>query len=244
MYLDTWFDRVEENVATLRTVQYGNIVHAAESLAESITAKGAVFVMDTGHLLSHETAIRAGGLLAIIPFSFELRVEDGAGLREDTRTPEEIARMTSREVALAMDVGTLRSGDVMVINSNAGQSVPVVETALQCRERSVTTIGIGSSAQAQKCAPLHPSGKRLLDVVDIPIDNGTPSADAAVEVKDNEDMCPLSGISAALIFWAVQAHAVELLEQRGIRPTIYRSIHLGGQEYLDQQRAQFLKQGY
>jgi uncharacterized phosphosugar-binding protein len=244
MYLSSWFDTVENTLADIRTGQRENIVRAAEAVADSIAAKGGVFVMDTGHLLQHETKIRAGGLMAIMPFSFQLRLEDDTGLREDTRPPEEVARMTAREVALALDVGTIRSGDVMVINSNSGRSVDVIETAIQCRERSITTIGMASVAQMTACAAKHPSGKKLLEVVDIPLDNGGPVGDAALPVQDNENMCPLSGITAAYIFWAIQAAAVGILEERGIQPTIYRSVHVSGQEYIDEQRARFLKRGY
>jgi uncharacterized phosphosugar-binding protein len=94
-----------------------------------------------------------------------------------------------------------------------------------------------------KCDAAHPSGKKLFDVADICIDNCGPHGDAAVEVKDNERMCPMSGLAATYIFWAIHAEVVERLQARGINPTIFRSVHVSGPAYVEMQRAEFLEKG-
>ena len=81
------------------------------------------------------------------------------------------------------------------------------------------------------------------DVADIRIDNCAPHGDASVEVKDNEKICPLSGLAATYCLWAVQAEAVERLQAAGVNPTIFRSVHVGGPEHVEQQRKAFLEQG-
>lgn len=240
MYLEKWFEAVAESLNAIRTTQGAQIEAAAEIVANSLADKGAIFVMDTGHLLQHETHIRAGGLMAIIPFAYKFEVEDEVKLRVKS-LPSEIS---TPQITLALDMATIRPGDVMVLNSNSGRSMDVVETAIQCQARGIHTIGLASTAQMSRCEAQHPSGKKLCEVVDVAIDNQSPYGDGAVAVTDNENMCPLSGINSAILFWAIQAAAVEKLEQRGIQPTIHRSVHVSGQEYIDAQRARFMERGY
>ena len=93
------------------------------------------------------------------------------------------------------------------------------------------------------CPAAHVSGKKLFDVADICIDNCGPFGDASIEVKDNEKMCPVSGMAATYVLWAVQAEAVERLQARGVNPTIFRSVHVSGHEYIDEQRKAFMERG-
>ena len=94
-----------------------------------------------------------------------------------------------------------------------------------------------------RCDVEHRSGKKLFDAVDIAIDNCGPYGDAMLEVQDNEKMCPASGLAATYILWAIQAETVELLQKQGVQPTIFRSVHVSGMDYIDKQRAQFMEKG-
>lgn len=244
MYLDQFFSAAETVFRRIREEQRGAIEAAAEAIAKSLSAQGALAVMDTGHMLKHEALVRAGGLMAIAPFSYELTVENDMPQRIPARTPEENADIEARKAALALDASNLRPGDVLIINSNSGRTSNVIEITLQCKPRGIVTIGIASTDQMTRCTAAHPSGKKLFDVADIAIDNCGPYGDAAIEVKDNEKMCPLSGLASAYVLWAVQAEAVERLQARGLNPTIYRSVHVSGQEYIDKQREKFITRGY
>lgn len=243
MYLDAYFQRVEDVLAAIRRTQIQNIVQAATAVAQSLTNRGALHVMDTGHMLRHEAFYRAGGLMAISPFSYELRVENPVDQRRETRTSEDKTKDEKQLVSLALDNSKVCKGDVIIINSNSGRTANVVETATQCRSRGVATIGLASLQQMTQCQAEHPTGKKLIDAVDIFIDNCGPFGDAAVEVRDNEKMCPMSGLAATYVLWAIQAEAVEQLQAAGVNPTIFRSVHVSGHAYIDKQREQFLRQG-
>lgn len=243
MYLDQYFEAVDACLRRVRETQRAVIVQAADALAISLAQKGVLAVMDTGHLLKYESYYRAGGLIAITQFSYGLSLENETPQRKITRTPTEEAALEARKVALAFDASNLRPGDVLLINSNSGRTPNVIEAALAARARGIVTLGLASRAQMDACTAAHPSGKKLLEVVDIAIDNGSPFGDGAVEVTDNEKMCPLSGIASAYVLWAIQAHTVELLQARGVNPSIYRSNHVSGQAFVDQQRADFAARG-
>ncbi|HOJ34600.1 MAG TPA: sugar isomerase domain-containing protein [Candidatus Hydrogenedentes bacterium] len=244
MYLDRYFEKMEEVLAAIRTTQRKQIERAGEAVAEALAHGGALLIMDTGHMLRHEAFVRAGGLIAWTPFSYNLHVENPLDWRSIERTSKESAALEARLVALALDSSKLKRGDILIINSNSGRTTNVVETALQCGKRGITTIAICSSEQMKKCDPVHPSGKKLADVADIFIDNCTPHGDALVEVRDNEKMCPGSGIASVYVLWAIQAEAVERLQARGLNPSIYRSVHLGGYAFIEKQKKKFLKKGF
>ena len=241
MYLNEYFEAIEAVLERIRTTQLEGIKKAADVIATSLAAKGVLAVMDTGHMLKHEAQCRAGGLMVITPFSYALTVEDMMEQRKVNRSTEESADIESRTAALALDSSKLKRGDVLIINSNSGRTSNVIETAIQCRARGIFTIGIASFEQMEKCAAAHPSGKKLIDVADVCIDNCGPHGDAMIEVKDNEKMCPASGLGGAYVFWAIHAETVEQLQALGVNPTIYRSVHVGGQEYIEEQRKRFIE---
>jgi uncharacterized phosphosugar-binding protein len=242
MYLDEYLKAIDAVFARIRATQMDSIRKAAELIAASLAGKGVLAVMDTGHMLKHEAQCRAGGLMVISPFSYALTVETMMDQRPAAQSPEVLAEIESRTTALALDSSKLKRGDVLIINSNSGRTSNVIETALQCKARGIATIGLASLAQMAQCTAAHPTGKKLVDVVDLCIDNCGPYGDAMIEVKDNEKMCPASGMAAAYIFWAIQAETVERLQALGINPTIYRSNHVSGQGYIDEQRKRFQEQ--
>ncbi|MFO7975946.1 MAG: sugar isomerase domain-containing protein [Candidatus Hydrogenedentota bacterium] len=242
-YLDDFFAAAEGVFNAIRTTQRTVIEEAAEAVAERLANGGALCVMDTGHMLKHEAFNRAGGLMTIAPFSYALHVENPLEHREEEQEEAQVVELEARTVALALERSRLRSGDVLIINSNSGRTPNVIETALQCRERDIVTIGISSSAQMRGCEAAHPSGKKLFDVVDIALDNCTPFGDAAVEVKDNEKMCPMSGMAGAYCLWAMHAEVVERLQARGVNPTIFRSVHVSGGGFVEEQRKKFREKG-
>jgi uncharacterized phosphosugar-binding protein len=234
---------VDAVLGQIRTTQLDAIKKAAGAVAESMAKLGVFHVMDTGHMLRHEAFFRAGGIMSLVPFSFELKIENPADQRKVKRSAEEDAELLARTIALSLDSSKVKPGDIIIINSNSGRSSNVIELAMQCAGRGVTTIGVASLQQMTRCDVEHRSGKKLFDVVDIAIDNCGPYGDAMLEVRDNEKMCPASGMAATYILWAIQAEAVELLQAKGVNPTIFRSVHVSGMDYIDKQRASFMEKG-
>ena len=243
MYLETYFEQVESAFTTIRETQLDAIREAAAAVAASLSKRGALLVMDTGHMLRYEAFFRAGGLLAVAPFSYELTLDNPIDQRKVERTSEQLADLERRTVAVALDQSKMQSGDVLIINSNSGRTPNVIEVALQCKDRGITTIGISSRKQMERCEAAHPSGKKLFDVADICIDTCGPFGDAAVPVRDNEPMCPMSGLAATYVYWAIHADAVEQLQQLGVNPSIFRSVHVSGLDFIEEQRKQFLERG-
>jgi len=238
-YQDRFFDAVADVLRRVRETQAHAIDAAGRIVADALQDGGVWAVHDTGHLLQHEAFIRAGGLVALIPFTFELKIEGTALHRTNRGSPEDLTQL----VALALDSGPLQHGDVLLLNSNSGRAEALIELARQCRSRGIRTIGVCSREQTIACAALHSSGLKLLDVVDVLIDNGGPVGDALVRVKGNDAMGPSSGIASAVVLWAVQAAAVQHLEEREVKPTLYRSVHTHGEQDIETQQQRYREQG-
>lgn len=243
MYLEMYFQAVDGVFAEIRETQTDAIRKAAAAVADSLSKKGALLVMDTGHMLRYEAFFRAGGLLAVAPFSYELTLDNPIDQRTVDRSKAYLADVEKRTAAVALDQSKMQRGDVLIINSNSGRTPNVIEVAMQCKDRGIATIGISSREQMQRCEAAHPSGKKLFDVADICIDTCGPFGDAAVPVKDNEPMCPMSGLAATYVYWAIHAEAVERLQEMGVNPTIFRSVHVSGHDFIEEQRKRFLERG-
>lgn len=243
MYLDQYFKVIEGLVAKIQNTQREAIEIAGEMVADTLAEKGGWFIMDTGHMLQWEAFKRAGGMVGITPFRYEMVVESDLGHRPESLPPGKKAALESQTVHLALEKSKLQKGDVLLINSNSGKSANVIAVAMQAHERGIRTIGISSKLQMDACEGEHPSKRKLDQVADCFIDNCGGEGDAVIPVKDNERMCPLSGIGSCFIFWAIHAHAVKLLEEKGIKPTIYRSVHTGSEEFMAQQEAEYREKG-
>jgi len=243
MYLDQYFKVIEGLMAKIQNTQREKIEKAATLVAESLAQKGGWFIMDTGHMLQSEAVRRAGGMVGITPFSYELNVKSELGHRNDPLPPGKAAALESQTVHLALEKSTLKMGDVLLINSNSGHSANIIAVALQAEMRGIHTIGLASKLQMDYCEAEHPSKRKLDQVAECFIDNCGGVGDAVIPVTDNERMCPLSGLGSCYIFWAIHAHAVKLLEEKGIKPTIYRSVHTGGMDYVLEQEATYRERG-
>lgn len=240
-YLDQYFEALGQLVARVTATQRTAIEQGGAMVADALAGSGVWSVYDTGHLLQHEAHIRAGGLIGLVPFRFEMQVDHPVPRERGKTAPGDCME---REVALALDRSSLRAGDVLLLNSNSGRTANVIELAMQAREQGIHTLGLASAAQMAACDAAHASGKKLGDVVDCFLDNGSPHGDGMIPTDSGEAMCPGSGIASAAILWGIQAHAVDLLEQRGLSPTIYRSVHVSGQDYIDAQLEHYRRQGY
>jgi len=243
VYLTDFYEQTESLLTDIRESQAGAIHRGGVVIAASMAQKGAVYILDTGHLLRHEAFRRAGGLLAFRPLAYDFQVEHAPFSRPVDRSKQEEEELVARKISVALDMAGVRFGDVAIFNSNSGRNDEVVEMAIQCNKRGLATIGIASSAQMNHLDALHPGGHKIVDAVDIFIDNCGPLGDAMVSVTNNENMCPASGMAAAYILWALQAEAVQNLQDRGTNPSIYLSVHLGGEEFMEQQEQKFKELG-
>jgi uncharacterized phosphosugar-binding protein len=131
----------------------------------------------------------------------------------------------------------LNPPDCFIIYSNSGVNEVVVEVALVVKELGLPVIAVVSKEHSLASEPRHSCGKRLMDLADVVIDNGTPAGDALVRVEGLDDpVGPGSTIGAAAVTNALKVLIAEKLTALGQPPIVLSSALLVGS---DRSRAQF-----
>ena len=243
MLKQNYFQKLDALLKQIRTDLSDPIDKAAEAISHAISSGGAIHLYDTGHLLDSEFIGRAGGMMCFNRLRGELTVENGGRSR-----PADGRKDSSMEglMRYVLKKSRVQPGDVLVIGSVSGKSALPVDLALTAREMGITVIALTSVSYSSMLKSDHSSGKRLFEAADIVLDNCAPPLDAMVEVPElSVSICPASGISAAVIIWAVTAQVVENLTAKGIRPTIYKSINFPGTaEFNEKEYKRYQETGY
>lgn len=229
MLIDKYFLAVEALANQIKETQRENIAKAALLIADSVKSGGAVHVHDTGHIINAEMIGRAGGLMLMKQLNYSFNVDNPVRVRNR----DGIQMHREGFARYVLSASNVLPGDVMIIGSVSGKSLAVVDLALAAKEIGVKLIVLTSVEYSSNVESDHSSGKRLFELGDVVLDNCAPIGDAMMQVDRLEPkICPASGISAALIMWAITAATVEKLLEHGVTPSIYKSANYpGGIEY-------------
>ena len=142
---------------------------------------------------------------------------------------------------------TIRPGDVLFVGSVSGRTKHVVDLAYEAKKMGIKVIAMSSMSYAQSVGPVHSSGKKLYEIVDLTLDNCAPAAEAMLEVEGVEaNFAAASGLASSFILWSVTAVAIEEMKERGMDPLLLKSTNYpGGPDYNDGLvRPRYWKQGY
>lgn len=233
-----YLDAAANIINRVRETQAENILRAAEICAQSIASGGWVHVFGTGHsrMAVEEMFPRIGSLVGFHPIaehsltSFH-NVVGANGLRQALflEKVEGLGEMILRSFRFAAE-------DNFIVVSSAGINPVPVEVALGARARGMKVIAITSVEHGESTTSRHSSGKKLLEVADIVLDNGAPAGDAMVEIESVPyRVGPGSSIGAISIINALKCQVAELLVGRGIRPDVLPSPHVVGDEAAAQE---------
>ncbi|MGI5817600.1 MAG: sugar isomerase domain-containing protein [Armatimonadota bacterium] len=230
MSAEAYLDACEAGLARLRAEQMDNIRAAAALLAETIAEGRTVFAFGASHsfMLPMELCYRTGGLMLInpiYPHGMDL------GVRPVPMTSQ-IERVADYGRVL-LEGSPAAEGDALLIASTSGRNAVVIDMALAARERGISTIGVTSVEYSSSVPSRHPSGKRMLELCDIVVDNCAPLGDAAVAVPGVEQKTgPLSSVLGCAVVNAIACETIAELVARGVRPPVYISANMpGGDEH-------------
>lgn len=217
-----------ELIRRIEETQTTTLLAAAELIAGSLARDGVLFTIGTGHsyFLAAEPFLRAGGLFPVQQVvSGTLSMVDGSARSSRVERLPGFAECVMAEY-------DMRPGDVLLVISNSGRNAVPIEAALYARERRMGVIALTNVAHSLAEPSRHPSGKRLLDVADIALDNCGVSGDAALKLPGLEPLlAPTSTIAGALLINCLMAQVAANLVERGQAPRIRVSAnvdHLSG----------------
>ncbi|GIH91814.1 sugar isomerase domain-containing protein [Planobispora siamensis] len=218
---------------TVRT-QGGAVGRAAALMAASLRGGGVIQAFGSGHseAVAMEIAGRAGGLVPSNRLALrDIVLYGGAPVSVLTDTPSRLERDPS--VARRIyDLAPVEPQDVFVLVSSSGVNGSVVELASLVKERGHDLIALTSVRHSTAMTSRHPSGRKLLDLADVVLDNGAPYGDAVLPLPGGGSFGAVSTITSALLAQMVVAEVVRELAGDGQSPPVYRSANVvGGDEH-------------
>jgi uncharacterized phosphosugar-binding protein len=233
-----YLDAAAAILQRIRETQLPAIEAAATICTRSIAGGGLVHTFGSGHsrMMVEEMFPRHGsfpGFHAIVELSltYHNQVVGANGQRQAMflEHVEGLGRTILRNFVLTPP-------DAFLIYSNSGVNEVVVEVALVARELGLPVIAVVSLEHCLASAPRHSCGKRLTDLADVVIDNGTPAGDAMVRVAGLADpVGPGSTIGGAAVTNALKCLVAEQLAALGQPPIVLTSALLIGAEQAARQ---------
>lgn len=241
-----YLEAVRNVLSHLEKTQLPAVERAADLVVAALSRGGAIFCSEIGHGGQGDFINRAGGLLAVQPFTCNLNISDRVPKCLQNRPQSGNVERDLETIRLAVRASNLRAGDVMIMSSVSGKNRGPIELALACREKGLKTIGFSSMEYTKNVTSLHPSGKKLYEVVDVAVDIGAPYGDAAVDIPGYEyKLLPVSGVSMGVIGHMIFGRAMEIMAAAGNPPTVFMSFNRdGGPEAHKKAVEQYETRGY
>jgi uncharacterized phosphosugar-binding protein len=218
------------------------IERAAEICAASIGSGGLVFLFGNGHsrMMCEEMTPRQGcyaGWVALV----ELALSNHANIigTNGLRAPLHLEKYEgyAGEILKGFHFGP---HDAFIVISTSGIRPVVVEMALGAKERGLPVIAMLSRRHCEQSPPAHSSGKKLIDVADVILDNQCPPGDCVVELEGLEWRTgPTSTVTGGMIINMLRCATAERLLARGMKPVLLPSHQFVGNTSAQEQLERF-----
>ena len=230
-----------DSVSKVFEIGLGVINKIKETQSEKLDAAGRMiarahleghkfFVTGSGHshTVAEEFYGRAGGLAFPVPImTTELTLE------EHPTKSSYIERLPGYAPILAELYG-VSEGDVVLITSNSGRNAYPVEMALSAKERGAKVIAITSVDHSSKTTSRHSSGKKLMDLADIVLDNCGVEGDSALQMEGMKAaICPTSSMANAFLVQSMVAACCDEMLKQGSEPPVFISLNSDGNETVN-----------
>ncbi|MCE2789018.1 MAG: SIS domain-containing protein [Saprospiraceae bacterium] len=226
MYLSDMFEYAQKIQSHLQEVVQGQesvLLAASDWLADTIIHDRMIHTFGTGHshMMALELFVRAGGLANV-----NAMLDSMVMTSEGSRRSAEIERIPGL-AKIIWDQHKIDKEDVMIVISNSGRNALPLEMAMVAREFGMKVIAITSLTQSSKYPSRHSSGKKLMDVADLVIDNKVPSGDGILSIGGCQTGAS-STISGVFIVNLLATEAMKIAAEKGARLPVYFSQNIDG----------------
>lgn len=228
--IDVVFETGLDVVNKIRDTQEENLVKAGKIIAKAHMDGHTFFVSGSGHshTVAEEFYGRAGGLAFTVPIMpIELT------LAEHPTKSSHVERL-SGYANILIELFHIAKDDVIIIASNSGRNAYPIELALGAKEKGAYVIAITNVNHSSNTTSRHASGKRLMDIADLVIDNCGVEGDSAVKLDGLQaSVCPTSSISNAFIVQAISVVCTQELLDHHVEAPIFISLNSDGNETVN-----------
>src|SRR5947209_3899569 len=242
---ERYYQAVMARLQRLLDSQREALDRAAAWCTDAIAADGLVHLFGCGHsrMLCEEMTPRQGCFVG-----WHTIVELGLTFHNLIVGPNGLRQSLHLEKTLGYAEQILRNfafgpHDVMIVISTSGIREVVIEMAEGARARGLKVVGVVSRAHCEQARPAHPSGKKLLDVADVVLDNGAPVGDCLLELEGAAHRTgPFSTLGGALVMNLLRCEVAQRLLDRGIEPVFLPSHQVVGSQTVEEQLEYFYAQ--
>ncbi|MFJ8486797.1 sugar isomerase domain-containing protein [Streptomyces sp. NPDC094038] len=221
----------ERSLAVLRHVTEsarGDVRRAAELIVDCVRGDGVIQAFGTGHsqAMVLEVAGRAGGLVPTNRLQMADLVLFGGD--DPSVLDDPLLERAPGIAARLYDLAAPHAEDLFVIVSNSGVNNVIVEMALRAKEQGHRILAITSLTHTRAVPAGHASGRKLVDLADVVLDNAAPVGDALLELPGGGAVSALSTLTGVTLVQMAVAEASGLLLAAGERPPVYVSANVPG----------------
>jgi uncharacterized phosphosugar-binding protein len=227
-----YIDAAEAILKRIREHEMDHIEQAAKICAHTIANEGLVHMFATGHsrMFVEEMYPRHGsfpGFHPIVELSLTYHNQVvGANGQRQAMYLEHLEGFA----AVILRNFVIDHPDSFLLFSNSGINEVIVEMALEAKKCDLPVIAVISKEHSSLQPARHSSGKKLIDIADVTIDNGTPAGDALVKLDGLDDpIGPGSTIGAAAVTNALKCAIAQQLVSMGKPPLVLTSSHFIGE---------------
>lgn len=237
-----YFDRTIERLHRLRETQLEELEHAAELCSERIAKGGLIFCFGSGHsrMMCEEMTPRQGGFVGFYALVEQALSNHSAIIGPNgLRGPLHLEKVSgyAEEILRSFRFGP---DDAFIIISTSGVRPLIVEMALGVKKRGLPVIGVVSTEHSKTTSASHSSGKKLIDIADIVLDNQCPPGDCISELDGLEWRTgPVSTVTGGMLMNMLRVAVAEKLLQRGHTPVLLPSHQFIGDTTAEEQLEQF-----
>ena len=225
--------------------QRDSLDRAATLCTDAIAAGGLVHLFGCGHsrMVCEEMTPRQGcyvGWHTIVELglSFHNLIVGPNGLRQSLHLEKTLgyAEQILRNFAFGPK-------DVMIIVSTSGIREVIIEMAEGAKQRGLSVIALVSKAHCEQAKPAHPSGKKLMEIADVTLDNGAPIGDSLLAIDGCKNKTgPFSTVGGAMVMNMLRCEVAQRLMDRGIEPVFLPSHQFVGSRSVEEQLEFFYAQ--
>jgi uncharacterized phosphosugar-binding protein len=235
-----YFDQTLDLLQRIRRTQMPLLEAAAELCAERIAAGGLVFLFGAGHsrMMCEEMTARQGGFVGFYAL-VEQAVSNHSAIVgvNGLRGPLHLEKYEgyAGEILKGFRFG---EHDAFILVSTSGIRPLIVEMAMGVKERGLPVIAVVSRRHCEQSPPAHSSGKKLIDVADVVLDNQAPPGDCVLELDGMEWRTgPVSTVTGGMLINMLRVEVAQRLLDRGHKPEVLPSHQFigntGAAEQLD-----------
>jgi uncharacterized phosphosugar-binding protein len=238
----TYYDRTLQLLQRLRDTALPDIDRAADICANSIGAGGLVFLFGAGHsrMMCEEMTPRQGcfvGFCALVELALSNHssIVGANGLRSALHL--EKFEGYAEEILKSFAFGP---HDAFIVISTSGIRPVIVEMAAGAKRRNLPVIAVVSRQHCEQSVPAHSSGRKLIDVADVVLDNQCPPGDCVVELEGLEWRTgPTSTVTGGMLINMLRCATAEKLLGKGIKPVMLPSHQFVGNTSAAEQLDRF-----